>query len=109
MNDGRDGSARGGSPQRVLAYMNSQLLILLFTIAFGAVVLLIIGIESLLSVPQLRWFGQDNLIIIAPLVLIIGLPLFLSARRKYVLPPHREKRSVALLSVAALATGLIVP
>jgi len=70
--------------------MNKELLVLLFTFAIGAILLLIVWIESLLSVPQVRWFGQDNFVIIAPLLLIIGIRLFLSARRKYVLPPHRE-------------------
>ena len=89
--------------------MNKDLLILIFMGIFGAVILAVTWLESLLSVPQVRWLGLDNLIAIAPLILMGLLPLFFAAKRKYVLPPHRENRSVAVLSAVILGISFVAP
>lgn len=87
--------------------MNKDLLILIFMGIFGAIVLSVVWLESLISVPQMRWLGGDNLIAIAPLILIGLLPFFFAAKRKYVLPPHRENKSLALLSASILGISFV--
>ena len=89
--------------------MNKDLLILIFMGIYGIVILAVVWLESLLPVLQVRRLGQDNLIALAPLILIGLLPLFFAAKRKYVLPPHRENRSVALLSAAILGISFVGP
>jgi sugar phosphate permease len=81
--------------------MNRDLLILIFIGIFGVVVLVVVWLESLL--------GYGNLIVIAPLILIGLLPLFFAAKRKYVLPPHRENKSLALLSASILGISFVAP
>jgi len=89
--------------------VNKDLLILIFMGICGVVILAVVRLESLLSVPQVRWLGQDNLIALAPLILIGLLPLFFAAKRTYVLPPHRENRSVAVLSAVILGIAFVAP